>query len=106
MKNTILVTGAAGFIGYHLINNINKKFKNKITIIGIDNINNYYSQKLKLDRVKNLKKKNKNFIFKKIDIRNYKNLSNLFKDSFYCIYWFHFFTSSILFFSIIIYLSF
>ena len=38
MKNTILVTGAAGFIGYHLINNINKKFKNKITIIGIDNI--------------------------------------------------------------------
>ena len=79
MKNTILVTGAAGFIGYHLINNINKKFKNKITIIGIDNINNYYSQKLKLDRVKNLKKKNKNFIFKKIDIRNYKKLSNIFK---------------------------
>jgi UDP-glucuronate 4-epimerase len=79
MKKFILITGAAGFIGYHLINSINKKFKNKVKIVGIDNINNYYSQKLKLDRVRILKKKYKNFIFKKIDIRNYKNLFKIFK---------------------------
>ena len=51
----ILITGAAGFIGYHTIKIIlskNPEFK----IIGIDSINNYYSQKLKIDRIKDLKK--------------------------------------------------
>lgn len=61
----ILVTGAAGFIGFSFINNLisNKKFN----IIGIDNLDKYYSVKLKNRRIKILKK-NKNFIFKKIDI--------------------------------------
>ena len=49
---SILLTGSAGFIGFHLANNLAKKKK----IIGIDNINNYYSRKLKLNRVKILKK--------------------------------------------------
>ena len=50
----ILVTGCSGFIGYHLINKLlDKKHK----IIGIDNLNNYYSVKLKLIRLNNLKKK-------------------------------------------------
>ena len=49
----IFITGAAGFIGYHLT----KELLNlKYSIIGIDNLNNYYSPKYKLDRVKNLKK--------------------------------------------------
>jgi UDP-glucuronate 4-epimerase len=61
----ILVTGAAGFIGFSFINHLinNKKFN----IIGIDNLDKYYSVKLKNKRIKILKK-NKNFIFKKIDI--------------------------------------
>jgi UDP-glucuronate 4-epimerase len=61
----ILVTGAAGFIGFSFINHLinNKKFN----IIGIDNLDRYYSVKLKNKRIKILKK-NKNFIFKKIDI--------------------------------------
>jgi len=60
----ILVTGAAGFIGFHLCE---KLLKDKHQILGIDNINNYYDVKLKKDRLKILLKK-KNFKFKKIDI--------------------------------------
>ncbi len=48
----ILVTGIAGCIGYSLVKKLSK---NKNTqIFGIDNINNYYSQKLKKDRLKEL----------------------------------------------------
>lgn len=60
----ILVTGAAGFIGYHISNYLIKK---KIKVIGIDNLDNYYSTKLKKRRLQ-LLKKNKNFKFIKIDI--------------------------------------
>jgi UDP-glucuronate 4-epimerase len=69
----ILVTGAAGFIGFSFINELvnNKKFK----IIGIDNLDNYYSIKLKNQRIKILKK-NKNFIFRKIDITQDYILNN------------------------------
>ena len=52
MKN-ILVTGCAGFIGFHLCI---KLTSTKYRIIGIDNINNYYDTKLKKDRLKILKK--------------------------------------------------
>ena len=40
----IIVTGAAGFIGFHLCKNLLKK---KITVMGIDSINSYYSRSLK-----------------------------------------------------------
>ena len=45
----ILVTGAAGFIGFHLAK---KLIKNNFLVIGIDNFNNYYNVKLKKDRLK------------------------------------------------------
>ena len=71
----ILVTGSAGFIGYHLsLNLLNKNIK----VIGLDNINNYYDTKLKRDRIKNLKKKNK-FLFYKIDLKNFNKLNRLVK---------------------------
>ena len=41
-----LISGCAGFIGYHLSNYLCKKYKNS-KIIGFDNLNNYYSIKLK-----------------------------------------------------------
>jgi len=73
----ILITGAAGFIGFSLARYLCSKYK-KIKIIGIDNINSYYSIKYKKKRIKELKK-NKNFKFKKIDLNDYKNLENIFK---------------------------
>ena len=72
---TILVTGAAGFIGYHLIGRALSKNKK---VIGIDNINSYYDISLKKDRINNLKK-NKKFSFYKVDLSNYKKLNNIIK---------------------------
>jgi len=47
----ILVTGAAGFIGYHLCEVL---LKNNHEVVGIDNLNDYYEVSLKLDRLKQL----------------------------------------------------
>ena len=58
-----LVTGCAGFIGFHLSNNLLKNTKNKV--YGIDSLNNYYSTKIKKERLKILKKK-KIFFSKKL----------------------------------------
>ena len=49
-----LISGAAGFIGFHLSM---KLLKNKKNVIGIDNLNNYYDVKLKKSRLNILKKK-------------------------------------------------
>ena len=72
----ILITGVAGFIGYNFANHLLSKNK-KIKIIGIDNLNNYYSVKYKNLRLKKLKE-NKNFIFHKIDISKYKEIKKIF----------------------------
>ena len=69
---TILVTGSAGFIGFHL----SKKLAVKKKVVGIDNLNSYYSKKLKIERIKILKK-NKNFLFYKIDITNFRKLNEI-----------------------------
>lgn len=45
----ILVTGAAGFIGFHLVVQL---AKNNHDIVGVDNINDYYDTELKFDRLK------------------------------------------------------
>ena len=50
-NKTILVTGAAGFIGYHLSK---KLIDQGHQVIGLDNIIGYYSVQLKLDRLKQL----------------------------------------------------
>ena len=71
----VLITGAAGFIGYHLAKKLLIK---NIKVIGIDNINDYYDVKLKNNRIKELKKNNK-FFFYKLDLCNYKKLNNLVK---------------------------
>ena len=63
----ILITGCAGFIGFHLCEKLSR-LKN-INTIGIDNLNNYYDQKLKKNRLKILLSKN-NFKYFKNDITN------------------------------------
>ena len=58
----ILVTGAAGFIGYHFVKSL---LEGNHQIIGLDNINNYYNTTLKFDRLKELgihKHRAENFI--------------------------------------------
>lgn len=72
----ILITGCAGFIGYHLSKDLLKDKKN--TVFGIDDMNNYYDIKLKKDRLKILKKE-KNFYFTKINISNQKKVNNFYK---------------------------
>ena len=72
----IFLTGAAGFIGFSLSLELLKK---KYTVYAIDNLDNYYSLKLKKKRLSILKKY-KNFYFKKIDISNKKILNNYLKN--------------------------
>ena len=70
----ILITGAAGFIGYHLSRSL---LEDGIIVFGVDNLNNYYDPDLKKQRLKRLKSF-KNFTFKKIDIIDEKKLNNAF----------------------------
>ena len=73
----ILITGCAGFIGYHISQKL-LKYK-KHNVIGIDNIDDYYDVNLKINRLDFLKKNN-NFQFKKIDISNKKKILHLYKN--------------------------
>jgi len=66
--NKVLVTGSAGFIGYHLCKKLLDK---KFIVYGIDNLNDYYSKKLKNKRNLELKKY-KNFKFYKLDLKQKK----------------------------------
>lgn len=80
----ILVTGCAGFIGFHFCNNLLKKF-NKIKIFGVDNFNNYYDTNLKKNRVKHLKKKFKDrILINKIDLIERDKLDMIFKKNKIC----------------------
>jgi UDP-glucuronate 4-epimerase len=70
----LLITGAAGFIGYHLCKSmLNEDYE----ILGIDNLNDYYDKKLKNRRLEILNK-HKNFRFEKIDISERQNLTDAF----------------------------
>ena len=70
----ILITGSAGFIGYHLSKRlINEQYK----IIGVDNLNNYYDVGLKKARLNNLLKYD-NFKFYQYNIEDNNNIQELF----------------------------
>jgi len=68
----ILITGAAGFIGYHLSRSL---LEDGIIVFGVDNLNNFYDKDLKEQRLKRLKSF-RNFTFKKIDLIDEKKLKN------------------------------
>ena len=63
----VLVTGAAGFIGYHLCR---KLYESGHDIVGIDSMNAYYDVALKEMRLAELNKLGSRFQFKKLDIRD------------------------------------
>ena len=70
----ILITGSAGFIGFHL----SKKFLSKgYRVVGIDNLNHYYDVNLKKKRLSILRKY-KNFLFHKIDLTDGKKIKKIF----------------------------
>ena len=71
----ILVTGCAGFIGFHLVNYL---LTNKHKVIGVDNVNSYNGKKIKLDRI-DILNKFKNFIFLKKDLSNFEKLNETLK---------------------------
>ena len=50
---TILVNGAAGFIGSNLVKAIYKRYANPV-VVGVDNMNDYYDVRLKEERLKEL----------------------------------------------------
>jgi UDP-glucuronate 4-epimerase len=70
----ILITGAAGFIGYHLVQAIADRGD---TITGIDNLNDYYDVNLKKARLSQLEHC-KNFTFRKIDMADREAMAELF----------------------------
>ena len=72
----ILVTGCAGFIGMHTCKLL---IENQHEIVGIDNLNNYYSIELKKDRLNNLSSY-KNFTFIESDISDFLSLEKIFKN--------------------------
>ncbi|MCV9386825.1 NAD-dependent epimerase [Reichenbachiella ulvae] len=93
MEKKILVTGAAGFIGFHVVKSLvaDQAYK----IIGLDNINDYYPMTLKFERLKALgihpdfirygkatkSKTFDRFEFIRMDITDEKSLTNLFEES-------------------------
>lgn len=76
---TILITGAAGFIGSNLVKELFNTVDD-IKIIGIDNMNDYYDVSIKEYRLEEINKLNKNFIFIKGDISDKDTIDNLFNE--------------------------
>ena len=76
-KKTILVTGAAGFIGSNLTTCLYDDVKD-VTVIGIDNMNDYYDVRLKESRLAELSV-HPSFVFIKGSIADKNLIENVFK---------------------------
>jgi UDP-glucuronate 4-epimerase len=76
MTKSVLLTGAAGFIGFHTCL---KLLKEGQSVVGVDNINDYYDVELKFARLKILQEY-ENFSFHKFDIANWTSLNALFEE--------------------------
>ena len=74
---TILVTGSAGFIGFHLSKSLLAK---GFRVIGLDNVNDYYEVSLKESRLKILKGMD-NFSFCKCDLEDLGGLEKIFSEN-------------------------
>lgn len=77
---TILVTGAAGFIGSNLVKRLFNDVEN-IKIIGIDSITDYYDVNIKYERLKEIEALNKDWTFVHDSIANKKIIEKIFSDN-------------------------
>lgn len=75
MGKNILITGAAGFIGFHLAKELLND--SDIKVIGIDNLNDYYDVQLKKDRL-NILSKFSNFVFHQVNIACEEDVNAIF----------------------------
>mgnify|MGYP000279981530 CR=1 FL=1 len=82
LKEDVLITGSAGFIGYHLTQ---KAIQRGYAVTGLDNLNDYYDVALKKSRLENLRKLS-GFTFKQVDLTDRTALNALFSEkSFSCV---------------------
>ncbi len=75
-KNAVIVTGSAGFIGFHVSE---KLLMEGHVVVGIDNFNSYYHPSIKEARSEILRR-NPNFAEKRIDIANIEELKKIFAE--------------------------
>ena len=75
---TVLVTGAAGFIGSFLSERLLSDFED-IRVIGFDSVNDYYDIRLKESRLEKLQK-HRNFIFIKANLADKDKVSEVFRE--------------------------
>jgi UDP-glucuronate 4-epimerase len=73
----VLVTGAAGFIGYHVCRRLLDRGDD---VVGVDNVNDYYDPKLKEARLDRLRGSS-NFRFERLDIADAEGMRRLFAES-------------------------
>jgi UDP-glucuronate 4-epimerase len=76
-QKPVLVTGAAGFIGYHVAHALAAAGRD---VVGLDNLNAYYDPKLKQARLNELESF-RNFRFIKMDLADRKGMASLFSDN-------------------------
>jgi len=74
---TIFVTGSAGFIGFHVAKQL---LKDGEEVIGLDNLNDYYSKQLKIDRNSNLEDFDE-YTFYHNDLCEYRKLEEIFAEN-------------------------
>src|SRR6267154_1344357 len=77
MSELVLVTGSAGFIGFHLSKALCRQ---GYQVVGIDNLNEYYDVTLKQSRL-GIQQHTPGFTFQKADLTNKKEIDKLFRDN-------------------------
>lgn len=75
IKKTVLLTGGAGFIGYHLTK---KLLNDGYRIVSIDNMNDYYDPHLKEDRIRDIGNHGDSYVFIPVDIADKEALNQVF----------------------------
>ena len=75
---TVLVTGAAGFIGSNLVKRLFRDYKD-IKVVGIDSVTDYYDVNIKYERLKEIESLNRDWTFVKASIADRDMVNDLFE---------------------------